>query len=164
MCTHPMFSQPQPSRDKYFKNSHTGSPESLDWVTGPNGQFRADMSNLMEVPEKNVAYEVAMIMEADNQPMYSGWLDEVVEDVEDKTPFAILGSKYKGNAWEGMERIMPSALLNHINGNAVVSSRCNLHLSLLYLYKYCNSPDSSHFELFSFFFLLSIILLIHTSN
>ena len=87
-----MFSQPQPSRDKYFKNSHTGSPESLDWVTGPNGQFRADMSNLMEVPEKNVAYEVAMIMEADNQPMYSGWLDEVVEDVREKTPFAILGS------------------------------------------------------------------------
>ena len=78
----------------------------MDWVSGPNGQFRADMSNLMAVPareNKNVAYEIAMIMEADNQPMHSGWLNEVVDDVEDKTPFAILGSKYKGNAWEGME-------------------------------------------------------------
>lgn len=113
----------QPSKDKYEKHSHTGSPESLDWVSGPNGQFRSDMSKLME--NTDVQYELAMIMEADNQPRHSEWLNKVIEDVQDKAPFAILGSKYKGNAWDGMKDIMPASLLNHINGNALVSESDN---------------------------------------
>ena len=113
----------QPSKDKYEKHSHTGSPESLDWVSGPNGQFRSDMSKLME--NTDVQYELAMIMEADNKPRHSEWLNKVIEDVQDKAPFAILGSKYKGNAWDGMKDIMPASLLNHINGNALVSESDN---------------------------------------
>ena len=101
----------QPSRDKYERNPTTGMPETIDWATGPNGQFRFDMTQV-----KLLDYDAAFIMEADNQPQRAGWLNALIDDVQKNTPFMILGSRYSGRvSFEGA----PRALANHINGNAV---------------------------------------------
>ena len=117
-------------------------PESFDWVSGPNGQFRNSMFEIMNVPpvddnndeennpeaaspaadnndQQQPYYELAFIMEPDNQPQRMGWLNELLNEIQDKTPFAILGSKYKGHAWDGMEDAISPSLLNHLNGNSV---------------------------------------------
>ena len=60
-----------------------------------------------------------MIMEADNQPQRNGWLNSVLQDVQAQTPFALLGSKYKGQSWDQFKDVMPTSLKEHINGNAV---------------------------------------------
>lgn len=58
-------------------------------------------------------------MEADMQVRRAGWLNALLEDIHSKSPFAILGSKFKGKAWDEFKDNMPQALLDHINGNAV---------------------------------------------
>ncbi len=62
---------------------------------------------------------LAFIMEPDNQPQRTGWLNEVLDDIQVNTPFALLGSKYKGHSWDGFKDVMPASLVNHINGNAI---------------------------------------------
>ena len=99
-------------------------PAQLDWVEGPNGQFRESIAQLIALPgidgdENGHYYEAAYVMEPDNQPRRTGWLNEVLDDIKVNTPFALLGSKYKGRSWDGMQDVMPASLINHINGNAV---------------------------------------------
>ena len=84
------------------------------WVNGPNAQFR---SLFRDIREKNL-YECFLIMESDTFPLTANWLDRLVQEVQDNKPFAILGSKYKGHAWDAFVDQMPLALVNHLNGNA----------------------------------------------
>lgn len=76
-------------------------------------------------------YELAMVMEADVQVRRTGWLSVVLNDIRSKSPFAILGSKFKGKAWDEFRDLMPQALLDHINGNAVYNLTSPLFQVLL---------------------------------
>ncbi|KAG7343442.1 hypothetical protein IV203_021387 [Nitzschia inconspicua] len=78
------------------------------WVNGPNTQAI-----------KDAGYETFYYMEADSYPMKKGWLDLLLEEIHQKKPFGILGSKYKGSAWSAFVDRMPLALVEHINGNAI---------------------------------------------
>lgn len=110
-------------RSDHYSRDETGVPTRMDWVEGPNGQFRENMAQLMALPgmdgEDGHYYELVMVMEADNQPQRTGWLNEVLDEIQANTPFALLGSKYKGHSWDGFKDVMAPSLLNHINGNAV---------------------------------------------
>ena len=111
-------------RTDHYSRDKSGVPARLDWVEGPNGQFRENIAQLMGLPgidgdEDGHYYELAFIMEPDNQPQRTGWLNEVLDDIQVNTPFALLGSKYHGHSWDGFKDVMPDSLINHINGNAI---------------------------------------------
>jgi len=108
-------------RDKYRR-----ADEQTDrmWVNGPNEQFRVSMREVMEITQvdedgQDVAkYEVSVLMEPDARTTRAGWLDNLLDEFEDKAPFAILGSKYKGHSWDNFKDAIPLSLREHINGNA----------------------------------------------
>ena len=112
-------------RSDHYSKDGTGLPSRMDWVEGPNGQFRENMAQLMALSgmngdeDKRYYYELVMVMEADNLPQRTGWLNEVLDEIQANTPFALLGSKYKGHSWDGFKDVMAPSLLNHINGNAI---------------------------------------------
>lgn len=130
----------------------TGVPERIDWVAGPNAQFRKNMlkitemtnnANAAESNDEQPLYDLAMIMEADNQPQRIGWLNELLQEIQEKTPFAILGSKYMGHSWDGIKDIMPASLVNHINGNAIYNITHPLFKQIL---KELQSEEKTAFE------------------
>lgn len=86
-------------------------------LIGPNSQFRETLSQIMDYD--GYQYDLAVIMEADMQVRRAGWLNFLLEDIRNKSQFAILGSKFKGKAWDEFKELMPQALLDHINGNAI---------------------------------------------
>ena len=85
-----------------------------NWVNGPNAQFRKTFKGMEEH-----GYSVMYLMEADSFPLVDGWLDMLLEEVREKQPFGILGSRYKGRAWTRFKHKMPPALVDHLNGNSV---------------------------------------------
>lgn len=95
------------------------------WVNGPNSQFRSIMEFIQRRNEEETSkgmepyYEAVLILEGDSQVQKLGWLDRVLDEIKSKAPFAILGSRYKGHSWDSFRDQMPTALLEHINGNAV---------------------------------------------
>ncbi len=58
-------------------------------------------------------------MEPDSHPIKPFWLDDIIGEISELSPFAILGSKYDGNAWDDFAFDMSWELLHHLNGNAV---------------------------------------------
>lgn len=91
------------------------------WVNGPNRQFESAFHTLqsMTSASSESGYDVMFLMEADSKPVKSYWLDSLVEEITQQSPFGILGSKYDGDSWDQFKDKLPLALVNHINGNAV---------------------------------------------
>uniref|UniRef100_A0A7S4RRC4 Uncharacterized protein n=1 Tax=Ditylum brightwellii TaxID=49249 RepID=A0A7S4RRC4_9STRA len=87
------------------------------WVNGPNEQFRKNYRFI-----KNKGYASMIMMESDVQPQVDGWLDLALSEVKRNQPFAVLGSKYSGNSWDNFREEIPTALLDHINGNAIYNT------------------------------------------
>jgi len=58
-------------------------------------------------------------MEPDSVPLQRFWLDRLRKEVEERRPFAVLGSKYRGDNWYDFFRQLSIPLINHLNGNAV---------------------------------------------
>eukprot|EP00978_Attheya_sp_CCMP212_P036454 scaffold165419_cov54-Attheya_sp.AAC.5 len=85
------------------------------WVNGPNSQF---IKTLRHVQQEG-SYETMFLMEGDTVPVKPYWMDKLLVDIEEQRPFAILGSKYKGDKWDGFLDQLPAPLINHINGNAI---------------------------------------------
>ena len=88
------------------------------WVNGPNLQFRSTFGHL-----RDSDYDFMFLMEADTFPWANGWLDSLLTEVSsqssESSSFGILGSKYRGSAWDGFRDKIPVALREHVNGNAV---------------------------------------------
>lgn len=100
------------------------------------------MSELMSLgTEDEPYYELALIMEPDNRPQRTGWLDELLAEAVERAPFAVLGSKYKGRAWDGIKDQMPASLVEHINGNAAYNlTHLLFHQVLRELHNEANTP------------------------
>jgi hypothetical protein len=121
------------AEDKYNESLQTSD---VMWVNGPNAQVCHPGSSSQGVrylvshivvtkfrrtfaAVKNSTYETFYFMEADSYPQVGGWLDLLLHEIEQLRPFGILGSKYKGNVWDSFIHLMPVALVEHINGNAI---------------------------------------------
>lgn len=70
-------------------------------------------------------------MEPDSCPTVTYWLDNLTNEIIKSSPFAILGSKYDGRAWDEFAEVMPLELLHHINGNAVYNTTNPLMRSIV---------------------------------
>ena len=84
------------------------------WVNGPNRQFEAGLR-----ASQGGDWQLAYLMEPDSVPLKSFWLDTLLAEVDKKRPFAVLGSKYRGDKWYSFLAQLEVPLLNHINGNAI---------------------------------------------
>lgn len=101
-----------PSEDIYAPAATQKNPL---WVNGPNRQFVHNVRSVQHMGD----YDEMFIMEPDTNPRKNGWLDLLMEEVEEKKPFVILGSKYDGSSWDNFLDEIPLSLLHHINGNAI---------------------------------------------
>jgi hypothetical protein len=89
------------------------------WVNGPNRQFEKGL-RACQFPTFSVhGYQLAYLMEPDSVPLRRFWLDRLLAEVEERRPFAVLGSKYRGDKWYDFIKQLEIPLLNHINGNAI---------------------------------------------
>lgn len=70
-------------------------------------------------------------MEADSVPQKQDWLAGLMGDITTNTPFAILGSPYRGRNWDDFINAIPDALRHHINGNAVYNRSDATFVALL---------------------------------
>jgi len=84
------------------------------WVNGPNRQFEKGLR-----ASQSKGYQLAYLMEPDSVPLSPKFLDELRTEVEERRPFAVLGSKYRGDKWYDFLNQLEVPLLNHINGNAI---------------------------------------------
>ena len=58
-------------------------------------------------------------MEGESVPVKNYWLDAIIGEVDAHRPFAVLGSRYNGDKWDGFYESMPVSLLHHANGNGI---------------------------------------------
>ncbi|MDB9786568.1 hypothetical protein OAB57_00535 [Bacteriovoracaceae bacterium] len=121
---HPCFAKLSYADSKMNKDEDIYKPKeqsfNLNWVNGPNQQFR-DVAN--EMIERNWGdYEAFYLMEPDSIPIRSFWLDKIRHEMEEKKPFAIMGSEYKGDKWDAYPHLINDALKHHINGNAIYNT------------------------------------------
>mmetsp|Transcript_26422 Transcript_26422/g.55787 ORF Transcript_26422/g.55787 Transcript_26422/m.55787 type:complete len:542 (-) Transcript_26422:97-1722(-) len=98
-----------------------------NWVNGPNRQFE----RLFRFIQKTKKFDVWYLMEPDSHPRRDFWLDHLLEEVREKQPFAMLGSKYNGKRWDRWGKHMPLSVLHHINGNAVYNLTDPLLLNMV---------------------------------
>ncbi len=59
-----------------------------------------------------------LLLEMDCRPRRSAWLSALLDEVAARAPFAVLGSFFRGDAWDGLP--MPPAIQHHINGGQSV--------------------------------------------
>eukprot|EP00592_Proboscia_alata_P017761 CAMPEP_0194392952 /NCGR_PEP_ID=MMETSP0174-20130528/123023_1 /TAXON_ID=216777 /ORGANISM="Proboscia alata, Strain PI-D3" /LENGTH=896 /DNA_ID=CAMNT_0039188573 /DNA_START=356 /DNA_END=3047 /DNA_ORIENTATION=+ len=100
--------------DKYEPKAVQDNPM---WVNGPNRQFERSYRYI-----QSRGYDAMFLMEADTYPRGTEWMDQLLTEVQQKAPFAILGSKYDGHSWDLFFDQIPLSLLHHINGNAVYNT------------------------------------------
>eukprot|EP00667_Euglena_gracilis_P005713 EG_transcript_5756 len=86
-----------------------------DWVKGPNLQYLAIAEGFENTQWGQ--YDAWFLMEMDCVARRAGWLAELLAEVAQRAPFAVLGSFYRGDQWDKLD--MPPAIHQHINGNAV---------------------------------------------
>lgn len=100
------------SEDLYLSNQQD---TNVLWVNGPNRQFERTIRAM-----QSGQYELMFLMEMDTIPIQELWLDMIMEEIYFATSeFVVLGSKYRGDKWDTFLDVMPSSLVNHINGNAI---------------------------------------------
>mmetsp|Transcript_27572 Transcript_27572/g.66274 ORF Transcript_27572/g.66274 Transcript_27572/m.66274 type:complete len:986 (-) Transcript_27572:1744-4701(-) len=102
------------SQDIYDKNPRK-KLKPPEWVVGPNLQFQRVYNAVNDAAR----YETMIIMEKDTMPRAVNWTNRMLDEIDSRRPFAVLGSKYCGNSWDGHRSNLPIALLEHLNGNAV---------------------------------------------
>ena len=85
-----------------------------NWVNGPNRQFERLFRYI-----QSERFDVWYLMEPDSYPRRNFWLDSLVNEIRTAAPFAILGSKYDGEAWNYFHNQLSTDVLHHINGNGV---------------------------------------------
>jgi hypothetical protein len=86
-----------------------------NWVAGPNHQF----TSLARFMSRQASFDAWYLMEADSVPRRGGFLTALSEEISNSRPFAILGSRYRGDRWDMVMNEIHPTLKNHINGNAV---------------------------------------------
>ncbi|KAL3806928.1 hypothetical protein ACHAXA_006643 [Cyclostephanos tholiformis] len=91
--------------------------ELLNWVNGPNRQYGAAYRIVQSGEWGN--YEAFYLMEGESVPVKNYWLDAIIGEVDAHRPFAVLGSRYNGDKWDGFYESMPISLLHHANGNGI---------------------------------------------
>ncbi len=69
--------------------------------------------------ERQNKYDSWYLMEPDSRPIKKYWFDDLILEITLSAPFALLGSKYDGIAWDDFGKDLPLVLLHHINGNAI---------------------------------------------
>lgn len=89
------------------------------WVNGPNRQFEKGLRACQFPMFSTHGYQLAYLMEPDSVPLWRFWLDKLLNEIEERRPFAVLGSKYRGDKWYDFIKELEIPLLNHINGNAI---------------------------------------------
>eukprot|EP00977_Amphora_coffeiformis_P007065 scaffold1533_cov157-Amphora_coffeaeformis.AAC.6 len=87
----------------------------INWVNGPNRHFEKTFRHVRAAGD----YDAMFLMESDTHPIAAGWLDNLIFEIEENRPFALIGSKYNGRAWDEFADQLSIALLQHINGNAI---------------------------------------------
>lgn len=106
--------------------------------------------------ERKKKYDLWYLMEPDSHPIKSFWLDDIIGEITESSPFAILGSKYDGNAWNDIAFNMPLELLHHINGNAIYNVTNPL---LLHIVSELESESHTDFNAIPFDLRISQIIL-----
>jgi hypothetical protein len=141
------------SQDQYHNRMTDPS-----WNRGPNIQFYRAVRHIDEQPSSTS--KLFYYMEGDNEPLADNWLDAIATEIEEKSPFSVLGGRYAGHNWDvfGDKIIVPS-LRNHLNGNGVYN--VDHTLLQLALERFDDSPGSSWEDKFhsSFDVYLSEILI-----
>lgn len=91
----------------------------------------------MHVPRSRTPdkYDSWYLMEPDSRPIKKYWFDDLILEIALSAPFALLGSKYDGFAWDDFGKDLPLVLLHHINGNAVYNHTDPLLLRFLQEFK-----------------------------
>ncbi|CAE7194110.1 unnamed protein product [Symbiodinium sp. CCMP2592] len=106
-----------PEEDHY---DDQGYAMNRHWVSGPNMVFQ-HVVEAMFTGAFAGEYDSFFWMEMDAVPVKANWLDKFVEEAAEMPAMnmAIRGSLYEGANWQMFSHMMPSYLLNHINGNAI---------------------------------------------
>jgi hypothetical protein len=89
---------------------------NMNWVNGPNRQFERTNE---AISSTRGLYEAWYLMEGDSVPVAPFFLETLMAELKRATPFGIFGSSYRGDRWDSFLTEIPTALKNHINGNAV---------------------------------------------
>eukprot|EP00638_Chattonella_subsalsa_P009021 CAMPEP_0117750440 /NCGR_PEP_ID=MMETSP0947-20121206/10374_1 /TAXON_ID=44440 /ORGANISM="Chattonella subsalsa, Strain CCMP2191" /LENGTH=1159 /DNA_ID=CAMNT_0005568617 /DNA_START=188 /DNA_END=3664 /DNA_ORIENTATION=+ len=110
------------------------------WVNGPNRQFNFIAQAMAN--ESWGSYDFWYLMEGDSTPIKSFWMDEIVNEAMGHQPFAILGSNFRGDLWDGFLNDIPFSLKHHANGNALYNSSHALMKWLTEHLAMDNSTDS----------------------
>jgi hypothetical protein len=76
-------------------------------------------NNQINKTNERTSIQLAYLMEPDSVPLQRFWLDRLRKEIEERRPFAVLGSKYRGDNWYDFFRQLSIPLINHLNGNAV---------------------------------------------
>ena len=91
--------------------------ELLNWVNGPNRAYGAGYRIVQSGEWGN--YDAFYLMEGESVPVKNYWLDVIHGEVNAHRPFAVLGSRYDGDRWDGFYESVPVSLLHHVNGNGI---------------------------------------------
>ena len=112
-----MSAKLNPEQDVYDNRGYTTNKH---WVSGPNAVFSKIMMAMME-GEFNDTYDIFFLMEMDAVPIKDHWLDQFETEAHEMADngMAIRGSQYLGDKWDLFKAMMPTYLVEHINGNAM---------------------------------------------
>lgn len=102
--------------DRYYPTKQDTDPL---WNSGPNRQFIDIVRKIRAGATIESGSNTFYYMEPDAVPQRSLWLEDIINEVLEKQPFAVLGSNYLGHNWDGFRESLPAALQHHINGNAL---------------------------------------------
>ncbi|CAE7245212.1 unnamed protein product [Symbiodinium natans] len=106
-----------PEQDVYDNRGYTTNKH---WVSGPNAVFSKIMTAMLEGEFMDM-YDTFFLMEMDAVPIKSGWLDQFETEALEMPGgnMAVRGSQYLGDKWDLFKSMMPTYLVDHINGNAM---------------------------------------------
>jgi hypothetical protein len=69
------------------------------WVNGPNRQFEKGLRAAQFPVFDAFGYQLVYLMEPDSVPLRRFFLDVLRGEIEERRPFSVLGSKYRGDKW-----------------------------------------------------------------
>ena len=106
-----------PEHDVYDNRGYTTNKH---WVSGPNAVFSKIMTAMLEGEFMDM-YDTFFLMEMDAVPIKSGWLDQFETEALEMPGgnMAVRGSQYLGDKWDLFKWMMPTYLVDHINGKAM---------------------------------------------
>jgi len=111
------------------------------WANGPNRQFNFIAKAMAD--QTWGSYDFWYLMEGDSTPIKPYWMEQILDEAQFYEPFAILGSNFRGDLWDGFLNDIPFSLKHHANGNALYNSSHALMKWLTEQLAMSNSTDSS---------------------